>query len=198
MGLFGDLAKAGGALADAAKKAAQSDEAKKFASALGDVAGDMKEGLGKGVNAATSAAQNWRENGAAGAGAAPRAAASQQAYHQDAYAANAASATQTPTITVQSKIRNLMMAEFPEYELRENVSPTTIGGTGRFMNYTFGVYLNGQPKLFMMVIGKTTCSHREYRWSKEQAQAAGVPMINWVEHYPNKIDYMVNRLHQYL
>jgi len=54
------------------------------------------------------------------------------------------------------------------------------------------------PKLFIMIVGKNTTTHREYRWSREQAERAGVTMINFVAHYPNEIPYIVDRLHQYL
>lgn len=96
------------------------------------------------------------------------------------------------------KIRNVLSESFPQYQIRENVSPATIGGSGNFMNYSFGVYSAAGPKLFIMLVGKTTCSTRTYRWSKEQAARCGVPMINFVTHYPNNIDYIVNRLQKYL
>lgn len=96
------------------------------------------------------------------------------------------------------KIRKVLAESFPQYEVRENVSPTTIGGTGRFMNYSFAVYSAGSPKLFIMLVGKTTCSTRLYRWSSEQAGKAGVTMINFVQHYPNNVNYIKNRLQSYL
>ena len=96
------------------------------------------------------------------------------------------------------RIREVMRTSYPQFEVRENVSPTTIGGVGRYMNYSFGIYNMGQPVLFIMLVGKTTCSHKEYRWSKQQAAAAGVTMINFVSHYPNKVEYVTERLGQYL
>ena len=78
------------------------------------------------------------------------------------------------------------------------MSPTTIGGQGRFLDYSYGVYLGGDPKLFIMIVGKKTTSHRVYRWSKEEAAKKGITMINFVEHFPNKYDYVKNRLAQYL
>lgn len=96
------------------------------------------------------------------------------------------------------KIREVLAQSFSGYEVRENVSPTSIGGTGKFMNYSFGVYAGGSPKLFIMLVGKTTCSTRLYRWSKEQAAKSGVQMINFVEHYPNNVNYIRNRLQKYL
>lgn len=177
VGLFDDLRKAGDALAGTIKKAAESDEAKEFVNILEKVAQDAKEKIEEGAGEQPE----WARNSQPAA---------------DSYEADYKS--EEAQVPVANKIRNVMASEFPDYTLLENVSPITIGGTGRFMNYSFGAYKDGQPKLFMMIVGKTTCSHREYRWSKEQAQAAGVEMINFVEHYPNKIDYIVNRLHQYL
>lgn len=99
---------------------------------------------------------------------------------------------------VEEKLRAVFSHEFPQYEIREDVSPTTIGGTGNFMNYTFGVYENGAPKLFIMVVGNNDCAKRTYRWSKEQAERAGVTLINFVAQFENRMDYIIDRLHQYL
>ncbi len=100
--------------------------------------------------------------------------------------------------TVDVKLRAVLAREFPQYEIRQEVSPTTLGGTGKFTPYDFGVYENGEPKLFIMVVYNNTCRQREYRWSKEEAERAGVAMINFVFVFENRIDYIINRLHQYL
>ncbi len=99
---------------------------------------------------------------------------------------------------VDEKLRELLSSEFSQYEVKEQVSPTTIGGEGKFLPYDFAVYENGQPKLFIMVVYNNTCASREYRWSKEQAERAGVTMINFVYAFENRKDYMIDRLHQYL
>ncbi|MBQ6696138.1 MAG: hypothetical protein IJN16_05485 [Lachnospiraceae bacterium] len=99
---------------------------------------------------------------------------------------------------VDDKLRSILAKEFAQYEVKEQVSPTTLGGTGKFLPYDFGIYENGVPKLFIMVVYNNTCAHRDYRWSKEEAARAGVPMINFVYAFENKIDYIINRLHQYL
>ena len=96
------------------------------------------------------------------------------------------------------KIRKVLAEDFSQYEVKENVSPETIGGVGQFMNYSFGVYAAGTPVLFIMLVGKTTCSSRLYRWSKEAAAKNGTTMINFVEHYPNNVTYIKERLSQYL
>lgn len=99
---------------------------------------------------------------------------------------------------VEIKLETVLAKEFPQYEIRKEVSPETIGGTGRFLNYSYGVYENGIPKLFIMLVGNNTCASRYYRWSKEAAQKAGVTLINFVPCFENKITYIIQRLHQYL
>ena len=96
------------------------------------------------------------------------------------------------------KVKAVMQREFPQYEVREDVSPTTLGGTGRFLPYSLGIYENNVPKLFIMQVYNNTCASRYYRWSKEEAAKAGVPLINFEAQYPNRIEYIINRLHQYL
>ena len=105
---------------------------------------------------------------------------------------------ESDTRSCREKILAVLAESFPQYEVRENVSPRTIGGEGRFMDYSIGVYSGGEPKLFMMIIGKTTTSHREYRWSREEAEKRGIVFLNFVEHYPNKTDYIRERLANYL
>ena len=101
-------------------------------------------------------------------------------------------------VDVRKEIEEIVAECFPQYELRRNVSPTTIGGQGRFLDYSYGLYRDGVPKLFIMIVDKKTCCHRMYRWSKEEAANKGITMINFVEHFPNKYDYVKNRLAQYL
>ena len=98
----------------------------------------------------------------------------------------------------REKILEVIADEFPRYEVRENVSPTEIGGTGKFMNYSIVVYDGSLPKLFIMIIGKTTTAHREYRWSRQEAEKRGYTFLNFVEHYPNTAEYIKDRLHKYL
>ena len=105
---------------------------------------------------------------------------------------------ESETRSCREKIIAVLNEEFPQYAYEENVSPTKLGGQGRFMNYSIVVYDGKTPKLCIMIIGKTTTSHREYRWSKEFALENGYQFINFVEHYPNNIPYITERLHKYL
>ncbi len=101
-------------------------------------------------------------------------------------------------LDAKMKIGEVIATDWPKYDLYEDVSPTKIGGTGRFMNYSIGVYDGDKPVLFIMIIGKATTRLRLYRWSKEQAAKAGVPMINFIGHAPNRYWYIKERLAKYL
>ena len=101
-------------------------------------------------------------------------------------------------MSARERILKILAEEFPNFTVRENVSPTELGGSGKFMNYSIVVYDGNTPKLIMMLIGKTTTSHREYRFSKEEAAKHGYTFINFVEHYPNTPEYISQRLHKYL
>jgi uncharacterized protein YjbJ (UPF0337 family) len=101
-------------------------------------------------------------------------------------------------MTARQRILGILADKFPKYDVKENVSPATIGGTGRFMNYSIAVYDGNVPKLFIMLIGKTTTAHREYRWSRQEAEKRGYSFINFVEHFPNRPEYIEERLRKYL
>lgn len=98
----------------------------------------------------------------------------------------------------KGKILEVLAADFAEYEIKENVSPSTIGGTGKFMDYSLGIYKDGQPKLFIMLIKGNKHKLRTYRWTKEQAEKAGVTMINFIETSPNRYWYIKERLAKYI
>ncbi len=98
----------------------------------------------------------------------------------------------------RDKILKILAEEFPEYDVYEELSPNTLGGTGKFMNYSIAVAKDSVIQLVIMIIGKTTSTHREYRWSKEFALSHGMTFLNFVQHYPNRLDYISDRLHKYL
>jgi|GEM_PF-4312174 len=99
---------------------------------------------------------------------------------------------------VRDKLLKVLAEEFPACEVKENVSPLTIGAWGKPMNYSMGVYKDGAPALFIMFCGKNTTRLRAYRWAKEAADKAGVPLINFVRDWPNRYWYLKERLHKYL
>ncbi|MBR0137645.1 MAG: hypothetical protein IJM15_04480 [Erysipelotrichaceae bacterium] len=99
---------------------------------------------------------------------------------------------------VEEKLEECLSKNFPEYDVDKDVSPRELGGIGNFMNYSYVISKDGEIKLIIMLIGKTTSQHREYRWSKEFAEVHKYQFINFIRHFPNAPEYIEARLHKYL
>lgn len=99
---------------------------------------------------------------------------------------------------LERKLDAVLQKEFSQYTFRKEVSPAEFGGTGEFLPFSYVIYQGDTPKLILMMVSNNTCASRKYRWSKEQAQQSGVTLINFVYAFENRIDYIINRLHQYL
>ena len=197
MGLFDKILSEGAKILNEATSEENKEKAADFLNSLKDAAGQLKDAVDDAIQS---------EGGGAGKSFAEAVAQSKSAWEEDLQKEEQRKAQEriwytedeSDTRTCREKILSVLAESFPQYEVRENVSPLTIGGEGRFMDYSIGVYENGVPKLFMMIIGKTTTSHREYRWSREEAEKRGYTFLNFVEHYPNRTDYIKDRLSQYL
>ena len=185
MGLLDKLIKEG---AEALKDVA-SEENKKKAQEL---FGSLKEGLEEHKEDLKKALDEIKEEYGVQETSKPSSTSSYEKYFPEDYDSD------TDPRSCREKILAVLADEFPRYDVRENVSPAEIGGTGRFMNYSIGVYDGREPNLFIMIIGKTTTAHREYRWSRQEAEKRGYTFLNFVEHFPNLPEYISERLHKYL
>ncbi len=95
---------------------------------------------------------------------------------------------------LENKLEVILTKEFSEYTFQKKVATKTPNG----MPYSYAVYKDGIPKLYIMMVGKNTCIYKAYGLTKEDAAADGVTLINFVIAFENRLDYMVERLHQYL
>lgn len=110
----------------------------------------------------------------------------------------AVSANQGIVVPVEVKLRNIIGNQFPSYQLRENISPAELGGPADGMDYSFAVCDGVSVKLLIMIIGRNTCAHKDYKVSKAFAEEAGITMINFIAHFENTVPYITERLHNYL
>ncbi|MBR0386089.1 MAG: hypothetical protein IJI05_06055 [Erysipelotrichaceae bacterium] len=214
MGVLDELLKKGKKAAEKLASADDADKAKQFLNALVETANDLadamkkadltdlKKAVGGFLDEAVTAAKAEKENEEKSVqnvepdfnGEISYATASYAGIRKDDYYME----LPEDSLDCKAKILEVLAADFPQYEVREEVSPTTIGGKGRFMNYSLGLYFNGQPRLFIMIIYGSQGRKREYRWSKEQAAAVGITMINFLKYSPNRYWYIKERLSQYL
>ena len=192
MGFFDDLKKAASAFINAADQAA-----KKAPQVQAPNSNELKNAAEKLRNTLGGLANNGQTSKPQSQQSAPSQPKPQQPQQPEVYDGGTFWDYED-NIPIDKKISDILAEKFSQYEVRRDVSPTEIGGTGKFMNYSFGIYQNGSPKLFIMLTGKTTNNCRLYRWSKEQAVKAGITMINFVPHFPNRPEYVAERLAKYL
>ena len=102
------------------------------------------------------------------------------------------------TVPVSLKLRNILGNQFPEYTFAENVDPVSVGGPEGGMPFSFAVSGTDGIKLFIMIIGRNTCTHKDYKLSRAFAEERGIQFINFIDHFENKVSYVTQRLHEYL
>ncbi len=95
---------------------------------------------------------------------------------------------------VMSRLEAIFASNYAAYEVRKNVSPTTIGATDEAKNYTYGLYLNGDAKVFIMVAEHNQDALRTYRLAKNAATNNGIAYINFLTQFPNTEEYIKKRL----
>ncbi|MCQ2482925.1 MAG: hypothetical protein MJ153_05525 [Clostridia bacterium] len=97
------------------------------------------------------------------------------------------------TIRTAGIIRNELSA-YSSYEIKEDYS---FAGADA-QNASFAIFSNGAPKLYIMLVGKATCSSHAYLAAKRKAASDGVALVNFVEHFANEQEYVRTRIAEYL
>ena len=99
---------------------------------------------------------------------------------------------------IKDRILEIMKAHHKECSVEFDFSLNKLGWQGRFMNISVFIHKDNVPKLFIMIIGKTTPSHREYLRSINEIKERNYNVIAFKKYLPIKDDYIVDRLHYYL
>lgn len=102
------------------------------------------------------------------------------------------------TTAVCNKLTELFREEFSAYEIREKIKPSEINGREDARPYTYGVYQNGKPRLFVMVTDHNKQARNEFYFAKKAAGNAGVPFENFLTQFPNTPEYLKEHLSKYL
>lgn len=100
---------------------------------------------------------------------------------------------------LSEKLEYVAANSFPEYELRKEISASEMGAGHEAKNYSYGLYKNGEPKAFMMIISdRNQYRKKEIRLAKEAAEWNGVPYMNFFSHLPNEETYIDERIRKNL
>ena len=122
-----------------------------------------------------------------------------------------------PTET-RAYYRDILKAEFPQYELREDVPVTSVRGSETLVEekfwkemprkhykpeegrpYDFGMYMGGELKA-VVSLGYGSCHDmkKKYLVSRAYARKAGIPYINFYTQFANRKPYVVDRVRKNL
>lgn len=99
-------------------------------------------------------------------------------------------------IALRNRIQKIFMRDWGTkgYELRTDVPSSELNAAVGARNYSYGFYLNGEPKCMIMVL--TNRNHyklKEVRLAEQAARHAGVTYLNFFTHLPNREDYIAER-----
>lgn len=87
---------------------------------------------------------------------------------------------------------DILATEFGAYELRQNVSPAELGGSGKA--YDFGLYRGGRLAGVVMLTEHNRDRSAAFLNAKATCAQAGVPFINFYLHMPNERSYIIGRI----
>lgn len=165
---------------------------KALGNAVSDAVGDaLNNALGVDVTAQAASAQTTCPS----CGAPLRADAKFCAFcgaklQQAAAPAAQAAAAQAPRD--RAYFADILTTEFGGYELRQNVSPAELGGSGK--PYDFVLCRGGRPVGAVMLTEHNRDRNAAFLNAKAACEQAGVPFINFYLHMPNERNYIVGRI----
>lgn len=96
---------------------------------------------------------------------------------------------------VRSKIEGIIASDFPEYELRKEVSASETNAAPGAKDYSYGIYLNNIPKAYIMIMEDHNHYRKaEVRLAREAAERNNIPYMNFMPYLPNEYSYVAERL----
>ncbi|MCM1193162.1 MAG: hypothetical protein NC123_04265 [Butyrivibrio sp.] len=95
---------------------------------------------------------------------------------------------------VGRRIEMIAAEDWPGYELRRNIPATELGADEQARSFDYGLYLDGQPKVMIMLL-----DHYQYRsWYVQRSHIAcrnqGVGSFHLLMHLPNRKTYIAERV----
>lgn len=99
-------------------------------------------------------------------------------------------------IFLRNNIQKVFMRDWATkgYEMRTDVPASELNAAEGARNYSYGFYLNGEPKCMIMVL--TNRNHyqlKAVRLAEQAARNAGATYLNFFTHLPNREDYIAER-----
>ena len=96
---------------------------------------------------------------------------------------------------IRARVEKVFAEEWSGYEVRQNVWAYEMGAEEGSHDYSYGLYLDGQPKAMVMVLEYSDDYRRKsVRLAHEACEKKGVFCMNLLPHMPNRRSYISKRL----
>lgn len=96
---------------------------------------------------------------------------------------------------IRARVEKVFSEEWSGYEVRQNVWAHEMGAEEGSNDYSYGLYLNGQPKAMVMVLDSSDGYRRKsVKLAHKACEEKGVFCMNLMPHLPNRRSYISKRL----
>ena len=96
---------------------------------------------------------------------------------------------------IRARVEKVFSEEWSGYEVRQNVWAYEMGAEEGSHDYSYGLYLNGQPKAMVMVLDSADdYRRRSVKLAHKACELKGVFCMNLLPHMPNRRSYISKRL----
>lgn len=96
---------------------------------------------------------------------------------------------------VGERVAKVFCEEWKGYQLRKYIPATELGGSEEARDYTYGIFLDGEPKAMIMVIDVPShYKKKDVLLAHEACKNRGVYCMNLMLHLPNRRSYISKQL----
>lgn len=99
-----------------------------------------------------------------------------------------------------NKFSNIINSNFSNYIIKENIVAPVLGIASEtpVKKYSFIICEGNDIKALVMLVPHNRQNNRIYSNAREAAANAGIPYMDFYDHFPNETDYVVQRISAYL
>lgn len=96
---------------------------------------------------------------------------------------------------IRARVEKVFAEEWSGYEVRQNVWAYEMGAEEGSHDYSYGLYLDGQPKAMVMVLDSADDYRKKsVKLAHKACEEKGVFCMNLLPHMPNRRSYISKRL----
>lgn len=96
--------------------------------------------------------------------------------------------------TIRRRIEMVAAEDWPGYELRRDIPATELGAGEKDHGFDYGLYLDGQPKLMIMILNPSQYRNLSVDNAHMACKKRGVRSFHLLKHLPNRKTYIAERM----